>query len=149
MNSDAIRLDHQLCHRFYIVSNAFTRAYRPMLKRLDLSYPQYVAMMALWEQDEITISTLLDSTRIDGGAMSLILKKLEAKDYVKIVTSSEDKRVKKVALTAKGHGAKPSAIEIAQTMRCNIKHLSAEEGQQLIALIDKLSQDLTTDICQL
>ena len=148
MNSDAIKLDNQLCHRFYIVSNAFTRAYRPMLKQLDLTYPQYVVMMALWEQDEVTISSLLDITKIDGGAMSLILKKLATKRYITVSSNAQDKRVKTVALTDSGWSAKPQAIDVANAMRCNINNLSADEAHQLISLIDKLSEDLTLDICQ-
>ena len=74
---DTLKLESQLCHRFYTLSNAFTRAYRPMLKSLDITYPQYVVMMALWEQSNVTIAELLDKTVIDGGAMTLILKKLE------------------------------------------------------------------------
>lgn len=79
--SELLKLENQLCHRFYTLSNAFTRAYRPLLKTLDITYPQYVTLMALWENDDITIANLLEVTDIDGGAMSLILKKLEAKGF--------------------------------------------------------------------
>ena len=68
--SELLKLENQLCHRFYTLSNAFTRAYRPLLKALDITYPQYVTLMALWETDHITIAELLDRTAIDGGAMS-------------------------------------------------------------------------------
>ena len=52
--SELLKLENQLCHRFYTLSNAFTRAYRPLLKALDITYPQYVTLMALWEDDGIT-----------------------------------------------------------------------------------------------
>ncbi|MEL7442746.1 MAG: MarR family transcriptional regulator, partial [Pseudomonadota bacterium] len=52
--SELLKLENQLCHRFYTLSNAFTRAYRPLLKALDITYPQYVTLMALWEHDGIT-----------------------------------------------------------------------------------------------
>lgn len=105
--SELLKLENQLCHRFYTLSNAFTRAYRPLLKALDITYPQYVTLMALWESDNITIAELLDRTSIDGGAMSLILKKLEDKTYLRVVKDEQDKRVKRVCLTNTGKQKKP------------------------------------------
>ena len=142
MNPDIVRLDKQLCHRFYTVSNAFTRAYRPMLKALDLTYPQYIVMMALWEKDDITISTLLDMTQIDGGAMSLILKKLTAKGFIQVIGSEQDKRSTQIKLSATGKEREVPATEIASAMRCKFKQLSLADAQQLMVLIDKLSDDL-------
>jgi DNA-binding MarR family transcriptional regulator len=147
MNANVVKLNNQLCHRFYTVSNAFTRAYRPMLKRLDLTYPQYIVMMALWENDDIAISQLLEVTHIDGGAMSLILKKLTTKGYLAVSASEQDKRVKYVRLTKEGRHIQTEAAEIADAMRCNIKNLTADDAKQLMVLIDKLSDDLTLEIC--
>ncbi len=147
MKEKSIRLDHQLCHRFYVVSNAFTRAYRPLLARLDITYPQYVVLMALWEQDGISIAQLLERTKVDGGAMSLILKKLEAKNYVALEAAPEDKRVKLIRLTSTAQKARLDAMEVASSMRCNFKTLTAEEAGQLMFLIDKLSSDLSSSLC--
>lgn len=148
MQEKSIRLDHQLCHRFYVVSNAFTRAYRPLLAKLDITYPQYVVLMALWEQDEVSVAQLVERTRVDGGAMSLILKKLEAKQYVMLEASREDKRVKRIKLTTSALKAKREAMEVASSMRCNFESLSAEETVQLMSLIDKLSSDLSASLCE-
>ena len=142
MNNNVVKLENQLCHRFYSVSNAFTRAYRPMLEQLDLTYPQYVVMMGLWESDEVTISNLLAQTRIDGGAMTQILKKLEQKGYIVLSSVDGDKRSKKVSLTEAGKKLQTAAIDIASEMRCRFKHLTAEEAQQLMGLIDKLYIEL-------
>lgn len=147
MKEKSIRLDHQLCHRFYVVSNAFTRAYRPLLAHLDITYPQYVVLMALWEQDGISIAQLLERTKVDGGAMSLILKKLEAKNYVALEAAPEDKRVKLIRLTSTAQKARLDAMEVASSMRCNFKTLTAEEAGQLMFLIDKLSSDLSSSLC--
>ena len=147
MKEKSIRLDHQLCHRFYVVSNAFTRAYRPLLAHLDITYPQYVVLMALWDQDGISIAQLLERTKVDGGAMSLILKKLEAKNYVALEAAPEDKRVKLIRLTSTAQKARLDAMEVASSMRCNFKTLTAEEAGQLMFLIDKLSSDLSSSLC--
>jgi hypothetical protein len=59
MSSDQLKLENQLCHRLYMASNSIVRAYREPLRELNITYPQYVVMMALWEKDKITIADLL------------------------------------------------------------------------------------------
>lgn len=136
--SELLKLENQLCHRFYTLSNAFTRAYRPLLKTLDVTYPQYVTLMALWENDDITIANLLDVTDIDGGAMSLILKKLESKGFLNVVKDDKDKRVRKVRLTNDGKAKKAVAEEVPTQMLCKLQGMSAEESRTLRDLLDKL-----------
>ena len=136
--SELLKLENQLCHRFYTLSNAFTRAYRPLLDALDITYPQYVTLMALWEQSGITIAELLEKTMIDGGAMSLILKKLEAKGFLHISKDEQDKRVKRVLLSEKGKAAKIEAEAIPQQMLCKLDGMSHDESKQLVHLLDKL-----------
>ena len=136
--SELLKLENQLCHRFYTLSNAFTRAYRPLLKALDITYPQYVILMALWETDHITIAELLDRTAIDGGAMSLILKKLEDKGFLMVTKDETDKRVKRVQLTKMGKKKKTIAEEVPAQMLCKLKGMSAQESRELVKLLDKL-----------
>ncbi|WP_218310264.1 MarR family winged helix-turn-helix transcriptional regulator [Alteromonas antoniana] len=146
--SDALKLENQLCHRFYTVSNAFSRAYRPLLKSLDITYPQYVVLMALWEQDDIPISELLRRTRIDGGAMTLILRKLQDKGYLDLVADPHDKRSRRVKLTKGGSDARVQAESIPHQMVCNLNSLTADEAVQLRDLIDKLSDCLDKSVCE-
>lgn len=142
-DDDLLKLDNQLCHRFYSVSNAFTRAYRPLLQTLDITYPQYLVLLALWEHKQLTISMLVEKCRIDAGALTLILKKLEQKGYIDIQPSDADKRVKQVVLTPRGIATKAEAAAIPNALLCQIKNLSIEELHQLSGLIDKLYCDLT------
>ena len=116
-DDDLLKLDNQLCHRFYSVSNAFTRAYRPLLQKMDITYPQYLVLLVLWEHKQLTISELVEKSRIDPGGLTLILKKLEQKGYVHIQPSEQDKRVKQVVLTAKGKAAKAEAAAIPKPAR--------------------------------
>ncbi len=148
MTDDILKLDNQLCHRFYTVANAFARAYRPLLSELDITYPQYVVMMALWEEDDITIHQLLQKTRIDGGAMSLILKKLTTKNLLNVVSDEHDKRVKRVLLTQQGKAAKDKALAIPKQMRCNFDNISNEEAIELMRLVDKVSNGLSQALCE-
>ena len=136
--SELLKLENQLCHRFYTLSNAFTRAYRPLLKALDITYPQYVTLMALWETDDITIAELLEKTVIDGGAMSLILKKLEEKGFLVVNKDELDKRVKRVQLTEMGKEKKTIAEKVPAQMLCKLNGMSAEESRTLKNLLDKL-----------
>jgi len=142
MNSDHLLLDAQICHRVYVLSNAITRAYRPLLKDLDITYPQYVVMMALWEQDDIVIHQLLEKTLIDAGAMSLILKKLQVKSLLTLTGSEQDKRLKNVKLTAQGLSLKVLALEIPAKLKCRAPSLTDEDLQTFSQLADKLNADL-------
>lgn len=70
------RLKNLLCHRLYTASNAITRTYRPFLEALQLTYPQYITMVALWEKDNLSVKELHKITEIDNGCLSLMLKKM-------------------------------------------------------------------------
>ena len=72
-------LDRQICHSLYSASNALVRAYRPLLEGIDLTYPQYVVMMSLWQRDKVSISDLARHTRFDAGTLSPIVKRLQKK----------------------------------------------------------------------
>ena len=145
---DSLTLNKQLCHRFYTVSNAFSRAYRPLLKDLDITYPQYVVLMSLWENEGITISDLVEHTKIDSGAMSLILKKLESKGFITVSRAASDKRIRIVSLTAYGRSCRARAQTIPEQMRCNLSNISDQEASTLIQLIDKLSNELNAPFCE-
>ncbi len=142
-STDSQQLANQLCHRFYVISNAITRAYRPLLDKTNLTYPQYVVMMALWEKDDISISELQQKTLIDIGCLSVMLKKMIGKGLIESVASDMDKRIKKIKLTKKGSTLKV----VAQKVRDNLQQarqptLSDTELQQLIDLLDKLKNSL-------
>ncbi len=125
-----------------MASNAITRAYKPYLKELGVTYPQYVILMALWEEDNISIRTIQERTLIDAGSLTQILGKLKAKGIVSISVSSEDKRRKFVILTRAGRELKEEAVNIPEKMKCKLKNLNSDEAILLITLVDKLNQDL-------
>lgn len=137
--SDSLKLENQLCHRFYLLSNAFTRAYRPLLDELDITYPQYLVLMALWEVGDTTVATITGKTGIDAGAMTQILKKLTAKQLIQIRQDDNDKRVKIVCLTKPGKMLKASAELIPNQMLCRFNGLEKSEIEQLVHLLDKVN----------
>ncbi|MBS9779684.1 MAG: MarR family transcriptional regulator [Moraxellaceae bacterium] len=136
---DCQLLENQLCHRFYVIANAITRAYRPMLNRLDLTYPQYVVMMALWEKDDISISDLHQKAQIDIGCLSLMLKKMVGKNLIQLIVTENDRRMKKVKLTKKGQALQITAEKEKLQLQCQQPlNLEEEEVSQLFSLLDKL-----------
>ncbi|RJE77141.1 transcriptional regulator [Pseudoalteromonas sp. MSK9-3] len=138
MSYEQLKLKNQLCHRLYMASNGITRRYRPHLEALDLTYPQYVVMMALWEQDNITIAQLVDLTAIDGGAMTLILKKMAIKSLIQIVSDENDKRKKCIKLLPQGIALEEQAQHIPELIKCGFSDVDEKEISQLITILDKV-----------
>ncbi len=143
MKFPQLKLDNQICHRLYMASNGIVRSYREALTALDLTYPQYVVMMALWEKDKITINELLNKTAIDGGAMTQILKKMTDKQLVEVVKDQHDKRKRMVQLQPAGSKLQLAAQDIPAQIRCQFPSLSQSEAGELITLLDKINSDLT------
>ncbi|MBA6263778.1 MAG: MarR family transcriptional regulator [Colwellia sp.] len=143
MPFEQLKLKNQLCHRLYMASNSLIRAYREPLKALNITYPQYVVMMALWEEDKITISALLERTMIDGGAMTQILKKMTDKCLLNIIKDDDDKRKRLVELTTQGQVLKAKAANIPHSIRCEFNSIDSIQANQLMQLLDLVVNDLT------
>ena len=94
-----LKLDRQLCFALYGAAHAFTRAYKPLLSPLGLTYPQYVVMMALWEEDDISVKALGEKVGLDSGTLSPLLKRLEQINYVARRRDAADERVVFITLT--------------------------------------------------
>ena len=80
--ADWLRLDQQLCFALYSSSLAMTKLYKPLLEPLGLTYPQYLVMLVLWEQDGISVSTLGQRLSLDSGTLTPLLKRLEAAELI-------------------------------------------------------------------
>ncbi|MFT7432007.1 MAG: DNA-binding MarR family transcriptional regulator [Colwellia sp.] len=142
MPFDQLKLKNQLCHRLYMASNSIARAYREPLSELNITYPQYVVMMALWQQDGITIADLVSTTAIDGGAMTQILKKMVDKELFKIIKDNEDKRKRLVVLTQQGQALKIQAADIPNKIMCKFNSIDSGQVEQLMQLLDLVIDDL-------
>ncbi|MBA6252750.1 MAG: DNA-binding MarR family transcriptional regulator [Colwellia sp.] len=145
MSFDQLKLKNQLCHRLYMASNSIVRAYREPLRELNITYPQYVVMMALWEHDKITIAALLEKTMIDGGAMTQILKKMVDKCLLEIIKDDNDKRKRLVQLTQQGQELKIKAANIPNTISCKFTHINSTQVSQLMELLDLVVNDLAIE----
>jgi DNA-binding MarR family transcriptional regulator len=111
-----LRLDKQLCFALYGAAHAFTRAYKPLLTPLGLTYPQYVVMMALWEEDDLSVKALGEKVGLDSGTLSPLLKRLEQIHYVSRRRDAADERVVFITLTEEGRALKGRALEVFSTI---------------------------------
>jgi DNA-binding MarR family transcriptional regulator len=105
-------LDNQLCFALYSASLAMTKLYKPLLDELGLTYPQYLVMLALWEQDGLMVSGLGERLSLDSGTLTPLLKRLEAAGLVSRVRDAGDERRVLVTLTADGRRLKTRAQRI-------------------------------------
>ena len=134
---DALKLENQLCFPLYAAAREVVKRYRPHLEKLDLTYTQYITMMVLWEQKEITVKALGEKLFLDSGTMTPVLKSLEAKGCVVRKRSTTDERSVSVLLTECGEALKERAMEVPATV-AGCVGLEPEEAIQLYGLLYKV-----------
>ena len=132
-----LSLDNQLCFPLYAASRELIRLYKPFLDPLDLTYPQYVTMMALWEHDGVKVGELGSRLHLDSATLTPLLKRLEAHGYVKRRRSARDERAVIVSLTDDGRALRERALKVPQCM-AGCLAMSPDEAMQLKTLLEKL-----------
>ncbi len=105
-------LDNQLCFALYSTSLMMTKVYKPLLQELGLTYPQYLAMMVLWEGDGITVGEISNRMLTDPGSLTPLLKRLEAEGFITRTRSSKDERVVELRLTEQGRALQDKARKV-------------------------------------
>lgn len=125
----ALRLDNQLCFALYSTSLAMTKVYKPLLEALDLTYPQYLVMLVLWEQDGLTVSDLGARLYLDSGTLTPLLKRLEAAGLLGRLRDASDERRVRVQLTATGRALRQRAADVPgcvlQATHCDVAEVVA------------------------
>jgi DNA-binding MarR family transcriptional regulator len=138
----ALHLEHQLCFALYSASLAMTKLYKPLLEDLGLTYPQYLAMLVLWEHDGVTVSELGERLHLDSGTLTPLLKRLEAADLVTRLRDVQDERRVLIRLTAAGRKLKARAARIPacvlQATQCELSEVM-DLTRQVQALRDRLT----------
>lgn len=143
LSSDqALKLDHQLCFALYSASLAMTKLYKPLLEEMGLTYPQYLAMLVLWENDGVTVSELGERLYLDSGTLTPLLKRLETADLVTRLRDVQDERRVLIRLTTAGRKLKARAARIPgcvlQATQCDVAEVMALT-QQVQTLRDRLT----------
>lgn len=121
-----LRLDQQLCFPLYAASNLMTRLYRPLLDELGLTYPQYLAMLVLWEATPCTVSALGERLLLDSGTLTPLLKRLESAGLVCRTRDVADERRVLVSLTENGLALRAHADGVPHRLVCRV--LAAHEA---------------------
>ena len=113
---DPLRLDRQICFPLYAASNLINRLYRPVLSKLGLTYPQYLVMLALWEQAPRTVGALGEALYLDSGTLTPLLKRMEQAGLLTRKRDPEDERRVQVDLTSEGRALKAEAQRVPETL---------------------------------
>ena len=128
-----LQLDNQLCFALYSTSLAMTKVYKPLLDELGLTYPQYLAMLVLWERDGLMVSELGERLYLDSGTLTPLLKRLEVSGYISRVRDAKDERRVNITLTSSGRKLKTRAAKIPgcilSASQCSIPELMALTSQ--------------------
>ena len=127
MNSKSL-LENRLCFSLYSASMAINRTYKPMLDQLGITYPQYLVLNALWEEDGRTIGSIADRLGLESSTVTPLVKRLEAASLVTRTRHRSDERRVLVALTEPGR-------ELEQTSSCLGETLLARSGMEISELI--------------
>jgi DNA-binding MarR family transcriptional regulator len=140
--TDPLRLDLQLCFALYTASRAMTRAYAPLLEPLGLTYPQYLVLLALWEQDGIAVKDLGQRLALDSATLTPLLKRLEQQGVVERRRDERDQRVVRIHLTDAGRALRVRARRVPAALACRAGFDPADERAhvRLTRLRDELNE---------
>lgn len=142
---EALHLDNQLCFALYSTSLLLTKAYKPLLQSIGLTYPQYLAMLVLWQEDGITVGEISSRLLTDPGSLTPLLKRLEGEGLITRTRSRADERVVELHLTKQGRALQLKAADfpacIAEAIGQPGSELLALKAE-VVALREKLQQAL-------
>ena len=127
---------HQLCFAVYSASHAFTRAYRLLLEPLDITYPQYLALLVLWEKDGRRVKEIGAELFLDSGTLTPLLKRLEGLGLVRRVRDAEDERQVTILLTPAGLALQEKAASIPAQLDC----MTGLESSDMTDFIDRIAK---------
>lgn len=139
--AESLKLDNQLCFALYSTQLAMNKLYRGLLKKLELTYPQYLVMLVLWEQDQRTVSEIGERLFLDSATLTPLLKRLEAAGFVSRRRDSADERQVVIGLTDAGRALRAQAAEVPQQIGCAVA-CSLDEAKALHARLHQLRENL-------
>jgi DNA-binding MarR family transcriptional regulator len=130
-----LALDKQFCFALYSASLAMTKTYKPLLDKLGLTYPQYLVMLVLWQEDGLLVKTIGKKLFLDSGTLTPLLKRLEASGFIDRARDLEDERQVRITLTREGRALKRRAQDVPQQVLC----ASGQSEQAVASLRAQLS----------
>lgn len=128
-----LALDNQLCFALYSASLAMTKTYKPLLDKIGLTYPQYLVMLVLWQEEDLLVKSIGEKLFLDSGTLTPLLKRLEASGLILRTRDLQDERQVRITLTKEGRALKRRAQDIPAQVLC-------ASGQPVDALVSLRSQ---------
>ncbi|HJV06382.1 MAG TPA: MarR family transcriptional regulator [Chromobacteriaceae bacterium] len=138
-----LKLDNQLCFALYATSRAMTQAYQPLLEPLGLTYPQYLVMLVLWEQDGVSVKQLGERLMLDSGTLTPLLKRMETSGWLSRRRAQDDERRVDIFLTDAGRALRHAALAVPQQLSRKYADPANPELTQVRELRDTLRELLT------
>ena len=135
--ADPLALENQVCFALSLASRSVIAAYKPVLEPLNLTHPQYLVMLTLWEHEPLSIKALSALLHLDPGTLSPLVKRIESLGYVVRRRNAADERLLEIALTQKGRDARERALEVPKEMMRRLD-MDAHELTALHASMNKV-----------
>ena len=136
---ELLKLENQICFPLYVTSKEIIRQYKPFLDELNLTYTQYITLLALWEKDNVLVKELGERLYLDSGTLTPLLINLEKKNYIKRIKDKNDGRELHIVLTDEGRALEDRALEIPfKVGRCI--NIDAEDAIKLHEILGKLTR---------
>ena len=140
---DPLLLDNQLCYALYAAAHRMTKSYRPMLERMGLTYPQYLVLLVLWEEEGLSVKEIGSRLFLDSGTLTPVLKRLESSGLLNRSRRQSDEREVEIALTDQGRSLRSEAVAVRQSVMCQL-NMSEPEIQAMRADLNALIENLST-----
>jgi MarR family transcriptional regulator, organic hydroperoxide resistance regulator len=141
MKYENLNLNNQLCFALYSATHAITRVYRSALESTGITYTQYLVMLVLWENNQLSVKTVADRLDLDSASLTPILKRLEVAGFVSRQRNKLDERVVEISLTTKGLALQDEVANIQNRVACQTG-LPPDQFNQLKQSLNKLADDL-------
>ena len=141
----SVILDRQLCFALYAASHKMTKTYQPLLKKLDLTYPQYLVLLVLWEKSDLSVTELGRRLELDSGTLTPLLKRMESAGLIARTRSLSDQRHVAITLMPAGRALKKKAAFVQDHVVCATQ-CSIDELEALIKKLNKIRQALSESV---
>jgi DNA-binding MarR family transcriptional regulator len=150
MSYEQLKLENQICFRIYSLNRKIHAAYQPYLKPLNLTYPQYIAMLTLWEHEQMTISQMCERLMLDTGTVSPLVKRLERLALVRRERDTDDERKVFVTLTQRGRDLQHEAKDLPMIVGSCLFEREGDEDSihELARELDSAMMMLDRSSCQ-
>lgn len=131
---DPLHLDQQFCFAVYSTAHALNRAYKPLLDRLGITYPQYLVLLVLWEGDDRSVGEIGEKLLLDSSTLTPLLKRLEAAGVISRARNPADERQVRIRLTDHGRSMRATAAQFPHALLC----ATGCEVDELVALKERM-----------